>query len=302
VGVQRAVQVAFLLLVLAQAAGAGIRDEFDDPILKPWWRIVNPDSTHWSLRARPGFLRIVTQYDHGTGNPNNLFFHTEGIPGGFEVTSKLICRPDTFGQYAAIFADFDSLRQGIPYVVLGYGNTTYTDRAILGLLNGDPYMYPYAETLVYFRLSAWRDTVTADFSPDSLYWTNLFQEPDSFLREHQLSGLLAGNFTDLGADSGTPAMNADFDWFHLAGLTGVEDFGPPARKSAAARWEVAPNPVVSHSRVPGHEGERFALYDISGRRVGASRGDRIGEGLAPGVYFLRPESGDARPVRVVKVR
>jgi hypothetical protein len=65
---------------------------------------------------------------------------------------------------------------------------------------------------------------------------------------------------------------------------------------------VHPNPFASFSSIPGHESERFALYDVSGRRVGVYKGDRIGEGLRAGVYFLRAESGEGKPVRIVKVR
>jgi hypothetical protein len=32
------------------------------------------------------------------------------------------------------------------------------------------------------------------------------------------------------------------------------------------------------------------------------KGNRIGEGLAAGVYFLKSESGDGRPARIVKLR
>ena len=71
---------------------------------------------------------------------------------------------------------------------------------------------------------------------------------------------------------------------------------------SASRLTVSPNPFTSCSSVQGHERDRFSLYDVSGRRVGVYRGDRIGEGLRAGVYFLRDEGGEARPVRVVKVR
>ena len=67
-------------------------------------------------------------------------------------------------------------------------------------------------------------------------------------------------------------------------------------------FSVHPNPFTSFSTVPGHSSESFSLYDISGRRVGSYRGDRIGEGLEAGVYFVREESGKDKPVRVVKVR
>jgi len=36
--------------------------------------------------------------------------------------------------------------------------------------------------------------------------------------------------------------------------------------------------------------------------VGVYKGDRVGEGLSAGVYFLRAEGGDAKSMRVVKVR
>jgi outer membrane protein assembly factor BamB len=67
-------------------------------------------------------------------------------------------------------------------------------------------------------------------------------------------------------------------------------------------FKITPNPFTSFATLPGHEAERFSLYDISGRLVGTYRGDRVGEGLAPGVYFLRPQDGLSSPVRVVKVR
>jgi len=65
---------------------------------------------------------------------------------------------------------------------------------------------------------------------------------------------------------------------------------------------VRPNPFVSFTSVPGHSSERFALYDVSGRKVGICQGDRIGEGLLPGVYFLRGEGGGSSLARIVKVR
>lgn len=47
--------------------------------------------------------------------------------------------------------------------------------------------------------------------------------------------------------------------------------------------------------VRGHSSESFSLYDISGRRVVVYRGERIGEGLRAGVYFLRAEKGNGSP-------
>jgi hypothetical protein len=67
-------------------------------------------------------------------------------------------------------------------------------------------------------------------------------------------------------------------------------------------FSVVPNPFTSFTTLPGHSSEHFSLYDISGRRVGVWKGDRIGEGLAPGIYFLKSEGKDTKPLRIVKLR
>jgi hypothetical protein len=68
------------------------------------------------------------------------------------------------------------------------------------------------------------------------------------------------------------------------------------------RLKAIPNPFLTFAKVPGQEGERFEMYDITGRRVGTYKGERIGEGLGPGVYFLRQEKGSGAPERVVKIK
>jgi len=86
------------------------------------------------------------------------------------------------------------------------------------------------------------------------------------------------------------------------GSSGVETPVRPLDGSTVRQLKATPNPFTSFATLPGHEAERFALYDISGRQVGIFRGDRVGEGLAPGVYFLKPEGRNGRPLRVVKLR
>lgn len=82
--------------------------------------------------------------------------------------------------------------------------------------------------------------------------------------------------------------------------------GVEQENRAAATWdrdyEANPNPFNSFASIPGHEKERFILYDISGRWLGTYLGDRIGEGLSAGVYFLRPQNGPSKSLRLVKVR
>jgi hypothetical protein len=87
------------------------------------------------------------------------------------------------------------------------------------------------------------------------------------------------------------------------GNTGVESsLTPLLIKASTCPLSVFPNPFVSYAKAPGHESERFALYDISGRCVGVYKGDRIGAGLSTGVYFLKQEVKDAKPLLVLKLR
>ena len=78
----------------------------------------------------------------------------------------------------------------------------------------------------------------------------------------------------------------------------TEDRGP--------RFEVGikptPNPFTSFTMVRGQEKERFELYDIAGKRVGSYPGERIGEDLLPGVYFLRAGSSPSVTGRLLKLR
>jgi len=72
-------------------------------------------------------------------------------------------------------------------------------------------------------------------------------------------------------------------------------------------FKITPNPFATFAKAPGHEAERFSLYDNSGRKVGTYKGDRIGEGLGAGVYFLKYQEmlkqvQHDEIVRIVKLR
>ena len=92
----------------------------------------------------------------------------------------------------------------------------------------------------------------------------------------------------------------------IDGGSGVEETAEVRSQRLEVRLTAKPNPFTSFATLPGHEAERFSLYDVSGRKVGTFRGDRVGEGLAPGVYFLCKGTAcrapTTAPLRIVKVR
>jgi hypothetical protein len=88
--------------------------------------------------------------------------------------------------------------------------------------------------------------------------------------------------------------------FTIQPASGVEV--SPSHASRLTPYVVSPNPFLSHATIPGHEAERFALYDVSGRKMGVYKGDKIGFGLSAGIYFLRPEGQNAKLLRILKLR
>jgi hypothetical protein len=90
--------------------------------------------------------------------------------------------------------------------------------------------------------------------------------------------------------------------FTVRPVNGVEVSTPYPLHPTPLPLSIAPNPFVSCAKAPGYEKASFSLYDVSGRKVGVFKGDKIGSGLSAGIYFLKPEGQDAKPMRIVKVR
>jgi hypothetical protein len=85
------------------------------------------------------------------------------------------------------------------------------------------------------------------------------------------------------------------------GNVGVEE-PKDSIPEASGIMRAAPNPFASFTRIVGHEAERFDVYDIAGKMVGTYRGNRVGEGLAPAVYFIKLKKAHGSSLRIVKVR
>jgi len=111
--------------------------------------------------------------------------------------------------------------------------------------------------------------------------------------------IVAGMTTSFGNSAQVYLIKTDAN-----GSSGAEESrqGDKGTSRQGERLRATPNPFTSFTTLPGHEGERFSLYDVSGRKVGTYRGDRVGEGLAPGVYFVRGQALNTPPLRIVKVK
>lgn len=319
---KRLLWLIVLAAIFAGPAYADFNDEFNSPVPDPGWRIINEDTNYWSLADRPGFLRIESQFFMTV--PVNFFAHVEAIAGNFSVTSKLICHPDSAGQVAMIYADYDTLAQ-MPWAVVGCGNYLGYGTVVLAMLGDSITGAFYPDTLVYLRIRIYEDTVFGEFSPDSQNWTIIRSALNPLFNEHQWSGVMAVNQADLGATPQTPPMNADFDWFHLIALSGVEERIVGSKEKLVSRLTPKPNPFRTRTNIrfmihdTGSMNKRISLqiYDISGRMVKSfflptaysllhsvvwDGTDQTGRPVPAGAYFIRLEDAASATVRIVKIR
>jgi len=191
------------------------------------------------------------------------------------------------------------------------GNTTGGFRPALAG-KGVNRLTPYHNRIegVLFGLNSaqrpWRwAPITSGSGTDSVRWTSNWGTDSLIKGENFVLGVAlesdAATTKNLGLGSPFAGNLMVYPLYRMNSTSGVED---RAVASSSIRFAVrpVPNPFVSYATVPGRESERFNLYDVSGRKVGTYRGDKIGSDLSTGVYFLKVASGDSRPVRIVKVR
>jgi hypothetical protein len=144
--------------------------------------------------------------------------------------------------------------------------------------------------------------IKTNASGDTL-WTRTYggasSEVGNSIQQTQDGGYIVAGYTNsFGNGDQVYLVKTD----SLGRSTGVEETAGVRDQGLGIRVTAKPNPFTTFATLPGHEGERFSLYDVSGRKVGTYKGDRIGMGLGPGVYFLRSSDKKDKPLRIVKVR
>ncbi len=242
----------------------------------------------WMVYKSPGnnqFQRVFSAYGDNGHNSTNIHIH-------------------------------DMNGNGYPEIIESGGNETHiweVEAAQVVYPNGGETLYWDSSCVVRFRN-------VAPFQADSF---SLFFSSDSGLSYSPIARGIPGSdstylwtvpdtvssqcFLMLWAYQNATGWDFSDGPFTVRRPDGVEAFPPHA--SRLTPYVVSPNPFLSYAAIPGHEKESFALYDVSGRKVGVYKGDRVGEGLSAGVYFLskiplagRPFGGNAKPLRIVKLR
>jgi len=183
-------------------------DPFDSQALDPRWSWEREDPTHWSLTARPGFLRIITQTGgvfETTRKQKNLLL-MPAPKGDFQMVTKCSIDPRENFQYAGLM------------VYQGRNNYVQINRAFT---DGDSFNFDIevkgapvnervsaAATTFYLRLTKKGDIYTGDYSLDGKSWTQV-GEGKATLVDAKVGICAANNLPD------KPQIPADFDFFTL---------------------------------------------------------------------------------------
>jgi len=199
---------------------------------------VREDPANWSLSARPGYLRIITQEGDLWGNTNdarNLFL-LNAPPGDFEISTQVTFAPGQAWQQAVLLIYGDD------------GNYVRVDRVSDNAGNGSaqmvvetgdsPTSYTMTTDLTTLQLKLRRTgtTYTGFYSADGATWTQLGQSAGVNLGAAR-AGLSAWNSSSADAAE----IPADFDWFCLNG--GVP--GPTVTPTPPPTVTPTPSPTAT---------------------------------------------------------
>ena len=188
-------------------------DDFSSASLDSRWSWIREDPTHWSLTARPGFLRLTTQQTFS--NVNNLLVQNAPV-GDYEILTRVIFTPTENFQIASLLAyqdDNNSLALGRAYCDVPpptcVGNGIYFDRVEGGSLVGSNFaMTTTVQGDAYLRMLRHGNVYTGYVSTDGTNWI-LVGVHTVTITPTQI-GFKASNQAQ-----GATEIPADFDFFTL---------------------------------------------------------------------------------------
>ena len=186
-------------------------DDFSSPTLDSRWSWMNEDPTHWSLTAKPGYLRITTQSGSlFSGIYNNLLV-TDAPFGSYQITSRVSITPTENFQGASIVVYGDNENYcRIARRFAGTGGQVNL-RCYEGGSMVDDIGVDEPATSVYLRLTRVGDTYEGYYSPDG----------NSYQYVGQVSATIPNPMVGIVSENGpsTTEIQSDYDSFQLEDQT-----------------------------------------------------------------------------------
>ncbi len=188
-------------------------DSFSTAALNKRWSWLDEDPSHWSLTARPGFLRITTQPTF----MNNKLLQVAPFEV-YQVTTKVTFDPTKNFELAGLFLYQDannSLALGHAFCNLGApvcnNGGIYFDHVEGGTGVGSNFATALANTTVYLRIVREGDQYSGFYSTNGTAWTLVGRHTYTTAFVPKVGLVTRGS-----ANGGDPEINADYDSFAAA--------------------------------------------------------------------------------------
>gem|GEM_PF-4477562 len=221
--------VVFCALTGTAIGQEAIRDEFNDPQLDPAWTVVHEDASNYTLSARPGFFRVITQ--RGTFSPDSFVRNMllRQVRGDFILQTRLEFDPRSGQPFAGLLvyeSDDNAAAFGLTFVsgIRGEFRGLALVTVARVAAGQRPPVSRFDETTtdspsaVYLRLLRSGDQLVAGFSDDGQSFTDLATVSNKFPETVMVGiGGSSGDTVLCGAACDN-SLNADFDFFSLTPL------------------------------------------------------------------------------------
>jgi regulation of enolase protein 1 (concanavalin A-like superfamily) len=206
---------ALLAAGLSPARAQG--DEFDAVTLGPQWFWIREDPSYWSLRLRPGCLRVTTQQGDLAGT---LYFNARNLllqgtrSGDFEIETHLWITPSYDYQQGGLLVyenDDNYVKLARSHVLKDGGNVIELVKEVAGKLSVQSLRI--AATEIYLRLTKTGNSYKAEYSYSGkpAEWFVLTSTTND------LSELKVGLIAISGPLPNVPEIPVDFDFFRGRG-------------------------------------------------------------------------------------
>lgn len=210
-------------LAATSSSVAYFSDEFDQPYLSQQWFWINEDPSNWTLAARPGYLRINTQYGTLDDNPPINILLTTTPADEYEVLTRVEINPTQNYHEAALLLYNDENN----YIKLSrlyhssFGGDIYLFLQEINGIHSIGFITQTTQQISEMRIRILDNSAIGAYRDTLGEWVELGRiQLDEGIR-YTYTGITAHNGVENDA---VPSIYADFDFFQLNRVCAIPFF------------------------------------------------------------------------------
>lgn len=189
----------------------GLNNDFNSVSIGRGWRVIRNNKNKWSLKERPGYLRIKTEPGDLSGKTNNLknIIVKSVKDDNYAISTKMDFSTNENGQNAGliIYGDDDN------YYILCKDKCDKNNIIVKNETNGELKILTEKldnnpSSTVYLKIKKIGNIYTSYYSGNNKNWIKLFESPIENIENPKI-GVYAG-----ASDGQEQSAYADFDYIH----------------------------------------------------------------------------------------